>query len=189
MKRLTELAHDEVRQVVSAGDVVIDATAGNGYDTCFLAELVGPQGTVHAFDVQQEALTSTAARLKALDLAWCRLHHASHAEMSEIVPQEAHGHVAAVMFNLGYLPGGDKQQITTADSTRAALRQAMELLRPGGLISILAYLGHPGGQQEAKAIEQSLVDIDPQRFSVEFHLTPNATPTAPRLYLVRKREL
>jgi hypothetical protein len=60
--------------------------------------------------------------------------------------------VAAITFNLGYLPGGNQMTTTRSDSTLTALRQSLELLRPGGVLSILAYRGHPGGREEALAV-------------------------------------
>lgn len=47
------------------GAVAIDATAGGGVDTLFLARTVGPGGHVYAFDVQQAALDRTRERLAA----------------------------------------------------------------------------------------------------------------------------
>jgi hypothetical protein len=50
-----------------------------------------------------------------------------------------------VAFNLGYLPGGDKQLKTGAETTLRALKAASNVLQAGGLISVVAYTGHPGG--------------------------------------------
>ena len=55
-------------QTLRSGDVAVDATAGNGYDTLTLARLVlngdaGTQGRVVSVDVQQKALDTTSNRL------------------------------------------------------------------------------------------------------------------------------
>ena len=47
------------------GDVAVDFTMGNGGDTLFLSKTVGESGRVYAFDIQEEALTSTRAHLEA----------------------------------------------------------------------------------------------------------------------------
>lgn len=151
---LTRLAHQLLAAHIEAGDSVVDATAGNGHDTLFLACQVGPAGQVHAFDIQQQALDNTRARLQQ---AGCPtpvyLHHASHAQMQTWIPAELHGRIAAITFNLGYLPGSDHATVTRRDTTLAALAQSLDLLRPGGLLSVLAYRGHPGGQEEALGVE------------------------------------
>lgn len=169
MKPITQQAHDLLSTHVR-GSLAIDATAGNGHDTLFLANLVGPTGTVWAFDIQPEALRKTAARLiehqvpvelrlKPASPAQASEHHcrviaieADHAEMTQHLPHEIRGRVAAIMFNLGYLPGSDKDCITTTSSTRAALDTAIELLAPGGVLTVVVYPGHPGGQEEAEAV-------------------------------------
>lgn len=151
-------AHKWIAERAAAGDIVIDATAGGGVDTLALAELVGPSGTVYAFDVQQEALDRTAERLAPLSASGrqpaVRLLLENHARMAEAVGREAAGKVAAVMFNLGYLPaGGDQAIITEPATTVAALHASMELLRPGGIVTCVLYPGHPGGAEEAEAVE------------------------------------
>jgi len=134
--------------VVKPGDVVIDATAGNGHDTLFLAEVVGGQGQVHSFDVQYEALLSTRERLaKEVVEARIRYHLSCHARLRFHVTS-----ASAVMFNLGYLPGTDQVTITRTSSTIEALQQASELLTPGGIITCVCYPGHPGGLEEAEAV-------------------------------------
>lgn len=149
---LVDHAHTALAEVVRPGDVVVDATAGNGHDTVALARLVGPNGRVYAFDIQPVALTRTADRLKeaAFDNVTLLLH--DHAELRDALPSEHHGHLAAVVFNLGYLPRADKQVVTHPDTTLPALRAAVELLRPGGLLSVLGYQGHATGGDEVAAV-------------------------------------
>jgi len=148
--RVTERAHEAVRAVVRPGDTVVDATVGNGHDALFLARLVGGSGLVIGFDVQNAALQATQERLArgGTGTGSLRLVSGSHEKMAEAVK----GPVAAVMFNLGYLPGGDHALTTQSDSTVAALEQSLRLLRPGGVLSIVCYRGHPGGAEEAEAV-------------------------------------
>ena len=150
---LTRLAHELLAPCIRPGEIAIDATAGNGHDTLFLAQQVGPGGTVHAFDIQEEALAATRERLiRAGCASRVVLHHTGHEHLLGALPGELRGRVAAITFNLGYLPGSDHQTITHSENTLAALRQALALLRPGGVLSVLAYRGHQGGQEEAEAV-------------------------------------
>jgi predicted methyltransferase len=182
MPRLTELAHAVVRAVVAPGETAIDATAGNGHDTRFLAELVGPTGSVFAFDIQSEALSRTRTLLG--QAANVILLERDHAEIREAVPVEHHGRVAAVMFNLGYLPGGDHAITTQNPSTLAAISAALELLRPGGVLTVLAYTGHPSGAEEAEAAAQLLAP-----FGAREERSEHDGPAAPRLFVVHKRRV
>ena len=50
--RLTSVAHELWTAYVQRGDTVVDATAGNGSDTLWLAKAVGPYGTVYAIDTE-----------------------------------------------------------------------------------------------------------------------------------------
>lgn len=140
-------------QVIGPGDVAVDATVGNGADTRFLSGLVGPHGRVFGFDIQRQALDEARRRLarhEAPDNV--TLIHAGHEAMAEHLPGEAVGNVAGVMFNLGYLPGGDETVITRPVTTCSAIDAALAVLRPGGVASLIIYTGHPGGAEEAEAV-------------------------------------
>lgn len=151
---ILSMAHKWIEERAGRGDTVIDATAGGGVDTLKLAELVGSSGLVYAFDIQQSALDRTRTRLEAAgSLKQVRLILQDHSTMAITVGDGCAGKVAAVMFNLGYLPGGDPSVITQPASTITALQAALSLLRPGGIISCVLYPGHAGGDVEAAAVE------------------------------------
>lgn len=183
---LTELAQAAVGEIVRPGDTVVDATAGNGHDTQFLAERVGPGGRVLAFDIQRAAIENTSKRLQDAGLENVDLFHRDHGQMSNAIPVKRMGRISAVMFNLGYLPGGDKAVITRIDSTRAAILQAATLLCPGGVISIVAYSGHSGGQSETKAVEEVLDAFDRTLFAVEIVEGQPGRTAGPRMFLVKR---
>jgi predicted methyltransferase len=149
-ERPTVEAHRAVAAVLRPGDRALDATAGNGHDTVFLAGLVGDEGRVLAFDVQAAAIAAARARVAAAGLtARVEFVHASHGSIPDHV---APGSVAAVMFNLGYFPGGDHAVITRAAETLAALDAALDALKPGGILTVVCYPGHPGGDEESAAV-------------------------------------
>jgi tRNA G37 N-methylase Trm5 len=159
-------AHKLVADRLQPGDVAIDATAGTGTDTLFLAKACGRRGRVWAFDIQAEALRLTQERLdreSGDELAQVTLLQQSHAEMKEQLPISIHGQIGAVMFNLGYLPveEADQSLITLPESTIAALETAVSLLRPRGIATIVLYPGHPGGDQEAEAVHIWAANLPP----------------------------
>ena len=184
--RLTEQAHTAIRTRVALNATVIDATAGNGHDTLFLAELVGSRGTVFAFDIQNQALETTRSRLKQAGVTNVTLLNCSHADMADAVPESLHGQISAVMFNLGFLPGGDHSLTTQPASTLQAVESALGLLKTGGILTLVAYPGHPGGDAETLAVEDYLASLD--RPDLTFHPPVSSdTDAGPRLFIVEVR--
>ena len=163
MKKPLKYAQELVQTVVSAGDVVVDATCGNGHDTVFLAALVGTAGQVYAFDIQPQALAATKKKLLDSQLqAQVKLWEADHADIA-FWPQAP---LAAVMFNLGYLPGGDHALVTRAETTVRALQIAVARLKEDGVITLLVYRGHPGGEQEYQALLNYCQFLPQQNYAV-----------------------
>ena len=145
LKSARFLASEILRQAVSPGDRVIDATMGNGHDTAFLCSLVGEEGRVYAFDLQEGAVASTRERLRAAGLlSRAELFLLGHEHMAGVVKEP----VKAVVFNLGWLPGGDHRITTRCTSTEKAVLSALELLKPGGIVTVCAYPGHEEGNRE-----------------------------------------
>ena len=179
------LSHLFIRRFVSRGDHVVDATCGNGHDTLLLAELAGADGRVWAFDIQQQAVDATAARLaEAGGFVSVMLVHGGH----ETLAEQCTGPVKAVVFNLGYLPGGDRTVVTRPESTLAGLEQSLQILEPGGVVIITLYPGHEGGQQERSLLETRLAQLPPAGFHVWRMGQINVPATAPYLILVQKAE-
>lgn len=177
------LSHLFIRQFVGQGDRAIDATCGNGFDTLLLAELTGPNGRVWAFDIQQKALDATAARLvDAGGFNTVVLVHAGH----EAMAGHCSGPVKAVVFNLGYLPGGDRTVVTRPESTLAGLEQSLAILEPGGVVIITLYPGHEGGREEGRLLETRLTQLPPADFHVWRMGQMNVPATAPYVILVQK---
>jgi ubiquinone/menaquinone biosynthesis C-methylase UbiE len=175
---LTDSAKAFIAEAIAPGDRAIDATLGNGHDCLFLAQCVGAQGLVFGFDIQPQAIAASRQRLaQAGLLERVRLIEGSHANLGEQLDQTT---LAAAMFNLGYLPGGEKSLTTRASSTLQALNQCAERLRPGGRMSILAYTGHPGGLTEAEAVETWIKGLPSAVWRVE-SIRPTSRKAAPQL--------
>ncbi|KAG4947628.1 hypothetical protein AAZX31_15G243500 [Glycine max] len=157
-KRATDIAHMVWKHVVQKGDTVIDATCGNGFDTLAMLNLVADDshnGCVYALDIQKDALDNTSLLLEESlnpnEKQLVKLFNICHSKMENAVPRNASFRLVA--FNLGYLPGGDKEIITRSKTTLLALEAAKRILMPGGLISIVVYVGHPGGREELEVVE------------------------------------
>lgn len=186
--RLTDIAHRAVGARLANGDLALDATVGNGRDCLFLARVVGRAGRVFGFDIQASALTATHRLLESQGVAGrVRLFRASHHRLERHLPAAARGAIGAAMFNLGYRPGFDKRIVTRPCTTLPALVQAREFLAAGGILSVLAYPGHPGGAEENRSVDwwfevRALAGDDVRT------VTPApAGSSAPRLFLLRRR--
>jgi predicted methyltransferase len=149
---------------VKPGDLCIDATAGNGHDTEFLCELTGETGQVLAFDIQEAALSHTRERLEAAGfLSRARLILDGHEHMSAYAEPES---VSCIVFNFGYLPGGDHTLATRPDTSIEAIHQALSLLKKGGILSLCIYSGGDSGFAERDALLEELSHLDPRKYLV-----------------------
>ena len=183
LKSARFLARDVLQQAVRNGDTVVDATMGNGHDTLFLAEMVGENGHVYAFDVQESAVEATRSLLAKHGLAdrvtlLCR----SHADAAETVPPG----IAAAVFNLGWLPGGNHRITTLRTSTEKALLCMLDLLRPGGIVTVCAYPGHEEGRLELEMLVRLLSGLSNRKYNVLRQTFLNAGNGAPECFVIQK---
>lgn len=173
---------------------------------------------MYAFDIQEAALARTRDRLaaegavvltqapdgggqmpearreparltaKENGLAPVLLLRAGHERMGELVASRHRGHVRAVMFNLGFLPGADTDRsiITRPDTTIPAMEAALELLAPGGVLTAVVYPGHEGGDEEAREVERWMTALPASRAQLALYRMPQK-PAAPYLLALEKR--
>lgn len=176
-------SHTFIAQAVGRGDTLVDATVGNGHDTLFLAQLVGMEGKVHAFDIQKQALEKTGALLAEHNCAErVQLHLADHRQ----IPQYVQNPIKAAMFNLGYLPGGDKRIKTSAQASISALENCLSVLAPGGIISVITYSGHKGGEEEEAMVADWCQALPAQKITAISFALVNKPNRPPKLWLIRR---
>jgi hypothetical protein len=185
-QRLTVAASSWIEAALFDGALAVDATVGNGYDTLFLAHRVGPHGSVLGFDVQKAALAGARELLKfAGSIGRVSLIHDSHSRMANYLPEGAC--VQGAMFNLGYLPRGNREIITRPDTTIAALQILMRHLATDGRITVLVYRGHEGGVLEYEEVRKFLAALPDAEWSVEEFAGSADSPIAPRLFRIAKK--
>lgn len=184
INKITEVNKIFLEKIIEKGHVVIDATMGNGYDTVYLGNLVGETGKVYAFDVQEEALTSTRKKVVRDNMEdRIELILDGHENLDKYVKEE----VSCVVFNLGYLPRAKHMVITKPDTTLEAIKKSLELLKPNGIISIAAYIGHEGGLDEKNYICEYLDNLDQRQYNVLHMEFTNQINNPPQLILVEKK--
>lgn len=190
LPRLTEMAHSLVSLWLRPGDIAIDATAGNGHDTLMMARLVGPTGQIMAVDIQPEGLVNTRLRLEEENLFSdnVRLVHASHADLEHLTPADWFGRVRVIMFNLGFRPHAERAVATQLVSTLSALGQSLGILAEGGLLSVILYRVHDGGEQETQAILEWAFGLDDTLWHVARYDLPNIRSRPPILIAITRRK-
>lgn len=175
--QITEWCHHFIKEQVLPGDLCIDATAGNGYDTEFLCRLTGDTGKVLSFDIQDAAVEATSLRLQMAQLSHIgTVIKDSHANMASYASFDT---VSCIVFNFGYLPGGDHALATKADSSIAAMEAGLLLLKKGGLMSLCIYSGGDSGFEERDAILLWLQRLDSRKYLVilsSYYNRPNHPP-------------
>ena len=183
LKSARYLAREILTRAIHPGDKVVDATMGNGHDTAYLCELVGETGHVFTFDVQEQALQMTEKRLMEAGLARrATLFLTGHEHLAEVVREP----VQAVVFNLGWLPGGDHTVTTRWETTKAAVEAALSLLSPGGVLVLCVYPGHDEGERERQQLTPFLASLDNRLYNVLHQRFLNAAPGAPECFVVQK---
>lgn len=177
------LAQQLLLPKVACASYIVDATAGNGKDTLFLAKNSPENGIVYAFDIQKNAIERSKRRLVEHQLAdKVQLILDSHVHVSSYVDQP----IDVAMFNLGYLPGECHTTMTMPETTIAALMAMVAQLAEGGIISIITYPGHEQGQEENLVIRNYTMTLPVEQFTVFCMDMINHTNHPPILYLIEK---
>ncbi len=159
---------------------MLDATVGNGHDTAFIAPLIFPGGKLVALDIQQSALDQSKALLgDSYPIEWVLESHATYPEK---IPDQS---LDLAIYNLGYLPGGDKNCITQEETTQKSLSLIIQKLKSGGMLSVTTYSGHVGGEIEERFVESFLSSLERQKFGVISFSWLNR-PKAPKLFIAKR---
>ena len=170
---VTDLSHQLIRRLFpKGGQVAIDATLGNGHDTDFLASLFD---TVYALDISPEAVDNYQNPENVVKVC-----------MDHAAIESFHAHPELIVYNLGYLPGSDKSLTTRAETTITSLKGALNMLQPGGFISIALYTGHDAGS-EAQAVLSFIKKLSSKHFGVMHHTFINRGNHPPSLLIIEKK--
>jgi len=184
-------SHEFLKARLKPGGCALDATAGRGRDTEFLAIQLGAGGRVHACDIQPEALEATKRRWEALPdpKATLQVHLCGHEVIGARLAQAGGPPLNAVIFNLGYLPGGDHSLVTQPETTVAALDQILPQLAPAAVIAIVVYPRHPGGREETDRVLAWAGALPPREYDSQRVQPLNLGPDRPELITVERHPL
>ncbi|MGL4662695.1 MAG: tRNA (mnm(5)s(2)U34)-methyltransferase [Culicoidibacterales bacterium] len=180
---------DFVKQVGSLqlenANVVVDATLGNGHDILWIKQ-VAPNAKVYGFDIQKSAIDNTKKRLSdaEINMRNVQLVHDSHANMERHISEK----IDLVLFNFGYLPGGDKTITTKTESSMIAIKTALRMLADKGVAILVMYPGHEEGKNEADAVRDYVTKLAWSSYRVYCYQIMNNTKKPPIAYIIQKSE-
>ena len=169
-------AHSVWKKHIKSESHVIDATCGNGYDSHFILQC--NPAHLYCLDIQKKALKNTRNRLEGFKQF--SLHQACHSTFSMVEKP-----IDLIVYNLGYLPGGNKSLTTQTETTLLSLSNALNLLRKNGLTSIMLYPGHLEGMREKEALLCYVSNLPRKKFQVHLHRWLSHSNT-PALLLIQK---
>ena len=178
MLRPLHMAHAFLDEILTDQDLAVDGTMGNGHDTLFLAQRAGK---VVAFDIQEQALNTTAEKLEKAGLTNAQLALKGHESLDQFVDQ-----CKAAIFNLGYLPSADKSVITLPETTLQAIKKVLDRLVVGGRLAIMIYYGHEGGAVEKDAVLDFVSQLDQTVFTAMLYKPLNQVNTPPFLVMIER---
>lgn len=174
---ISDLSHSIIKNNLEKRVVAIDATLGNGYDTDFLYENFEK---VYSFDIQEEACLNYKHKEKNN----VHIVNDSHHKFKEYVLEDK---VNCIMYNLGFLPGGNKEITTIAETTMKSIENGLELLDNNGIMTIAVYRGHAEGKNEEHYIMQYVRKLPKNIYGVMLHEYLNRANAAPLLIVIEKK--
>lgn len=194
LQHTTELALHLCSAYINDENIAVDCTCGNGHDTLWLAKRCKK---VYSFDIQSEAIEATSRLLATNDVphkivgdtmnedsSRVILIHDSHEKIKEYVEDAPR----VIVFNLGFLPGGDKTLTTKKESSLTAIKAALEVLAVDGVLSITMYPGHEEGKYEQDLILEWAQNLNSKEYHAVFANMLNQSSRAPQvLWITKKR--
>lgn len=185
---IIQYSHELLKKSLEKGDTVIDATCGNGHDTLFLCQTVGHDGHVYAFDIQEQAINNSQTLIEEHGYSNVTFIQDSHADIDQYIPEELKGELGGAIFNLGYLPKGDKSIITKGESTIQALKTILAYLKKQRLVVLVVYPGHEGGETEKDMLLEYVMDLDHKDFTVLRYEFINIKTKPPFIIAIEKKQ-
>lgn len=173
---VSNLSHYIIKNFCQNFDYAVDATLGNGHDTDFLRECFKQ---VYAFDIQKSAIENYSRE----NHDNVELIHDSH----ENIRSHIEVGVDCIVFNLGFLPGGDKSITTQKHSTLKGLNDSLGIIRSGGIITVALYSGHKEGKEESEALLSWAENLPKSQYGVMYHTFINRSNNPPSLIVIEKK--
>ncbi|MGC2873038.1 class I SAM-dependent methyltransferase [Ihubacter sp. mB4P-1] len=189
LTKTTALAMYITAGYIDEGDLALDATCGNGRDTLSLALAAGAEGHVLAIDLQPAAVEMTKKLLEIHQINNVTVCQENFVHLRELANALFPGKKpAAVIFNLGYLPGGNKSFTTKKEDTLQAVDAALDLIKVGGVVTVVLYSGHEEGAREKAALLQMAEKLPASQYHVAYTSLLNQKTAPPEVLFITKKK-
>ena len=149
MINIVDLSH-QILNEFHKPNISVDMTCGNGHDTLFLSKI---SKYVYAFDIQDIAINHTIDLVKSNNIQNVKIIKESH----DLFDKHISENIDLAIYNLGYLPKGDKTISTNATTVLTSLKKALDKLNHFGLVVIVIYLHN---LNESKKITDFVSNLD-----------------------------
>lgn len=173
---VSELSHHIIKNFCTSFNIAVDATLGNGYDSDFLSENFSK---VYAFDIQKYAIDNYKEKNKN---NVCLIND-SHENFCKYIDEK----VDCIIYNLGFLPGGDKKLTTKSQSTLNSLEASLGILDTGAIVTIAIYRGHEEGKKEEEVVINYVKNLPKNKYGVILHSFLNRDNNPPLLVVIEKK--
>lgn len=177
MDKIIPFSHKILKEIIKKEDICVDMTCGNGFDTLFLAEI---SKLVYGFDIQKEAIENTKEKVNGYNNVV--LVNDSHDNVLNYVNEDIKG----AIYNLGYLPTGDKNVYTKKETTISSLKKLLTKLVIGGRIVIVCYPGFESGMEESIELEKYLTSLNQKIYSVVCYKFINQINDPPFVFVIER---
>lgn len=190
LSNAVQLSHILMKNILSRAKVIVDATAGNGSDTLFLAKNALDDATIYAFDIQEKALQNAQLKIEQLKTAgkdsFTNLNINFICDSHDKVNDYVKDTIDLAIFNLGYLPGGNHEITTKCDTTLNALKTMLNNLALNGCIAVVVYPGHDEGHKECQLVKEFAQSLSKKYFTAGWYQMINHNSNAPALCWIEK---
>lgn len=181
LQHTTELALHLCSAYIEKDQIAVDCTCGNGHDTLWLAKRCKK---VYSFDIQEAAISEAKRLLDDNGVTNVELIHDGHQNVKDYVEEIPN----VIVFNLGFLPGGDKAVTTKRESSLVAIKSALEMIAVDGIISITMYPGHEEGKHEQNLILEWAKSLSSREYHCVFANMLNQSDRAPQVLWITKKK-
>ncbi|MEB3011774.1 class I SAM-dependent methyltransferase [Parvimonas sp. D2] len=168
-----------MKNYISEIKVAVDMTVGNGFDSKNILEILQPK-KLYCFDIQKEALENSKILLEKYSN--CELILENHKNFYKYVKEN----IDFAIYNLGYLPKGDKYITTNAEDVEESLKKLLEKLNSKGVIFITFYIGHSAGQIESLEISKFLQNLNQKEYTILKFTFENQKNNPPYVVMIQK---
>lgn len=162
--------------------VLVDMTAGNGHDSLRILKMQPNYEKIYIYDIQEKAIENTKKLLNSYGYKNCIYLNKSHDDLSFIKEK-----IDFAIYNLGYMPGANKELVTKSESTIKSISSLLGKLNSGAVVIVTAYPGHEEGFIECERVDNYLRKLDQKEYNVLKLEFTNQKNKPCKTYILEKR--